>query len=807
MDALLKIKADVQGENNIRRFGNSLQGLQGQAKNAALSFNTFKTAIGGVAAAIAGSVIVGGLTAIVKRSIDAGDELFNLQAKSGIAANALIGIGNAAKLADVDMATLGKGITKLNVNLVKAAEGNEDLGRKFQALGVQIKTVEGQIVPADQALKQIADRFADMPDGAQKTAAAVALFGKAGADLIPLLNEGAASMDKFSYKIGEDFAARSDLFNDTITEFGIKTQGFALELTDALLPALQSILEVFGDLFDTKQDWTALFDVIIGGFRAVAAVTYATIKLVDVLIKSNVAYYTAIGKVLKGDFAGAADIAKNTIASLVNQAGRDFAQIQKIFTNAPSPGTGRRTGGRNMDLDTSAADDKADADAKKRAADDKRRAKEAETLQDRRNALTKEGIDIATGLQRKAEDLNYAFKDVGATPVQQVLNETAKSLKEDERNIEDAIKRIDELRMEAEKIGGKLDKSYFEPFLAGYADAQKQLREGKELQGFKDLLPSLDNYNLKIKEIQISKKELTAVEQLNNQINLSQLDTLAKDNEALATHIALLRERAGELDAATQKQKDQENSFGANFTEKFKSYYDSITNLGAQVGDAVTSSLQGLEDALTDFVTTGKANFADLAKSILADLARIAIQQAIVKPLTRGLGDFFGFTPSAKGNVFAQNGIQAFARGGVVDKPTLFPFAKGTGLMGEAGPEAIMPLKRGRDGKLGVTAAAPAAPADATAAMARYQRQGGGSGGGNSSSDAMGDGAAATPVLSMSFETTRFLGQDYVSTDQLQAAMMATERRAAAAGAKAGAAQVTSKLQQSPSYRRQVGLR
>ena len=203
-----------------------------------------------------------------------------MQAKTGIAANALIAIGNAAKLADVDMATLGKGITKLNVNLVKAAEGNEDLARKFQALGIDIKNTEGQIIPADQALKKIADQFADMPDGAQKTAAAVALFGKAGADLIPLLNEGAASMDKFSFKIGEDFAARSDLFNDTITEFGIKTQGFALELTDALLPALQSILEVFGDLFDTKQDWTALFAVIIGGFRAVAAVTYATIKLV-----------------------------------------------------------------------------------------------------------------------------------------------------------------------------------------------------------------------------------------------------------------------------------------------------------------------------------------------------------------------------------------------------------------------------------------------------------------------------------------------------------------------------------------------
>jgi len=64
-----------------------------------------------------------------------------------------------------------------------------------------------------------------------------------------------------------------------------------------------------------------------------------------------------------------------------------------------------------------------------------------------------------------------------------------------------------------------------------------------------------------------------------------------------------------------------------------------------------------------------------------------------------------------------------------------------------------------------------------------------------------------SPVLALSFETTRFLGQDYVSTDQLQAAMKATEKRATAAGAKAGAAQVSSQMRNSPAYRRQVGLR
>ena len=65
LDALLRIKADVQGENNIRRLGNSLQGLQGQAKNAALGFNNLKGAVAGFGAAIAGSAIVAGLGAIV----------------------------------------------------------------------------------------------------------------------------------------------------------------------------------------------------------------------------------------------------------------------------------------------------------------------------------------------------------------------------------------------------------------------------------------------------------------------------------------------------------------------------------------------------------------------------------------------------------------------------------------------------------------------------------------------------------------------------------------------------------------------
>ena len=230
--------------------------------------------------------------------------------------------------------------------------------------------------------------------------------------------------------------------------------------------------------------------------------------------------------------------------------------------------------------------------------------------------------------------------------------------------------------------------------------------------------------------------------------------------------------------------------------------------IGSAISNSVSSGIQGLVE--------GTANAQQIFSDFLKSIGQILIQEgakmiatytaiAIAKSLA-GLfgggssaiagGSTYGGAASSSifsagtGTAFGGMSIPGFAEGGrpPVGRPSL---------VGEKGPELFVPSSSGT-----------IIPADATAAMARYQRQGGGSGAsGNSSSDAMGDGAAATPVLSMSFETTRFLGQDYVSTDQLQAAMMATEKRAAAAGAKAGAAQVTSKLQQSPSYRRQVGLR
>ncbi len=110
----------------------------------------------------------------------------------------------------------------------------------------------------------------------------------------------------------------------------------------------------------------------------------------------------------------------------------------------------------------------------------------------------------------------------------------------------------------------------------------------------------------------------------------------------------------------------------------------------------------------------GGRKFSSVLRNLAMTMARMTLSAAM-RPLFSGLAGALGtILGSARGNAFSAGRVRAFARGGVIGAPVAFPMRGGLGLMGEAGPEAVMPLARGADGRLGVRAAQAAAPVQVT---------------------------------------------------------------------------------------------
>ncbi len=119
--------------------------------------------------------------------------------------------------------------------------------------------------------------------------------------------------------------------------------------------------------------------------------------------------------------------------------------------------------------------------------------------------------------------------------------------------------------------------------------------------------------------------------------------------------------------------------------------------------EVVAGFSSNVTDAITDIVLHGKRSFSDLADSFAEAITRMLIQKRLIDPLFKEIDTFLeGLEFNAHGNVYGRQGLMPFAHGGIVTSPTLFPFANGIGLMGEAGPEAILPLSRDANGDLGV---------------------------------------------------------------------------------------------------------
>ena len=186
-------------------------------------------------------------------------------------------------------------------------------------------------------------------------------------------------------------------------------------------------------------------------------------------------------------------------------------------------------------------------------------------------------------------------------------------------------------------------------------------------------------------------------------------------NKTAAAQIA--DAKAAEADKAKRLQSDQlrnSTDFSDGARRAFEDYARTAGDAAANVEGVLTDAFRGAEDALVEFAMTGKMNFDAFARSIIADITHMAIRMAILVPLMRAFGGMFApagtgasggdLAFGARGMVLDHGNVVPFARGGVVEIPTIFPMARGDGLMGEAGPEAVLPLRRTPSGNLRVEA-------------------------------------------------------------------------------------------------------
>lgn len=154
-------------------------------------------------------------------------------------------------------------------------------------------------------------------------------------------------------------------------------------------------------------------------------------------------------------------------------------------------------------------------------------------------------------------------------------------------------------------------------------------------------------------------------------------------------------------DEYLQKMREVEAQYGPLGKELEK-----VGEMAKDIAGIVGNELSAAFGAVIDGSKTVGEALMDFAQNTLMKIAQMLFDKLIVNPLMNALGGALGGISlgAANGAAFNSGGIQAFADGGVVGSPTLFKFANGgkVGLMGEAGPEAILPLSRGSDGKLGV---------------------------------------------------------------------------------------------------------
>jgi hypothetical protein len=240
----------------MRQAGSSMKSLSADVAGLRSSMRTL-TAVAGAQlfTQVAGAAMSAGQSLLAMGQSAAGtiDSTSKLSARLGMTYGELSGLAYAGSLADVSMESIGKAATKADIAFVRASQGSATARAAFDAIGISVDQLQGKS-PAER-FQAISDAIGGMPNEAERAAAAVRIFGKAGADLMPLFAGGAGAVGEataeaqaFGLALTNAQGQDVEAMNDAFTRAAAAIQGITTQVTAYLAPSIQGVADTFTQL-------------------------------------------------------------------------------------------------------------------------------------------------------------------------------------------------------------------------------------------------------------------------------------------------------------------------------------------------------------------------------------------------------------------------------------------------------------------------------------------------------------------------------------------------------------------------------
>lgn len=308
-----RLRADM--EQSRKLVGDAMGGIQRAVDLARVAF-----------VALAGAASVNALRGMVGSAIEGAAALKDLQQQTGASVAALNQMGAVGKLSDTSLQTIGGAMNKLSKAMAGSNEDSRGAAAAIKALGIDYDTF-AKMAP-DQRMQAVATAMAGFKDGAGKSAVAMSLWGKSGAELLPFMADMAEGVENVTQATAEQ-AEMADRYGDNLTRLRVSGGEWAKELGLGLLPvldettqALMGVMNGSGGLREQIAKLSADGTLARWGRDAVTAFSYVvdgiqyTIRFLSVMgeyigatVADAVQMFGGVGEAIKralsGDFAGA----------------------------------------------------------------------------------------------------------------------------------------------------------------------------------------------------------------------------------------------------------------------------------------------------------------------------------------------------------------------------------------------------------------------------------------------------------------------------------------------------------------------